>query len=87
MQEQLWNKANDELKENESKVVEAYEKILSAILGQNDSESVAPEPMGNEIEKTQLQQLIHIGLARTQEKASIQQDIDKWLQAVQGGKE
>ncbi|KAH6871193.1 hypothetical protein B0T10DRAFT_261507 [Thelonectria olida] len=44
LQERLWNQAYDELKASAPKVVGAYEAILSARLGRNDSASVAFEP-------------------------------------------
>ncbi|KAH7124913.1 hypothetical protein B0J13DRAFT_455198, partial [Dactylonectria estremocensis] len=89
LQERLWNQAYDELKVSEPKVVEAYEKILSAELCRNDSTSVASRPTENEIGRTretrcrQMQQLVQEGLDRTQKAASIKRGIDESLQAVQ----
>lgn len=89
LQERLWNHAYDELKASETKVVEAYEEILSAELRRNDSTSVADESTKNEIGETremrrrQMQQLVQAGLDRTQKDASIKGGIDKGLQAVQ----
>ncbi|KAK7426210.1 hypothetical protein QQZ08_007239 [Neonectria magnoliae] len=89
LQERLWNQAYDELKASEPKLVEAYEKILSAGLHRNDSSSVACEPTENEIGRTretrcrQMQQLVQEGLDRTQKQASIKRGIDEGLQAVQ----
>ncbi|KAH8646435.1 hypothetical protein BGZ61DRAFT_65069 [Ilyonectria robusta] len=89
LQERLWNQAYDELKASEPKVVEAYEKILSAELCRNDSTSVASRPTENEIGRIretrcrQMQQLVQEGLDRTQKAASIKRGIDEGLQAVQ----
>ncbi|KAH7113158.1 hypothetical protein B0J13DRAFT_488714, partial [Dactylonectria estremocensis] len=89
LQERLWNEAYDELKVSEPKVVEAYEKILSAELCRNDSTSVASRPTENEIGRTretrccQMQQLVQEGLDRTRKEASIKRGIDEGLQAVQ----
>ncbi|KAH7115497.1 NACHT domain-containing protein [Dactylonectria estremocensis] len=89
LQERLWNQAYDELKVSEPKVVEAYEKILSAELCRNGSTSVASRPTENEIGRTretrcrQMQQLVQGGLDRTQKAASIKRGIDEGLQAVQ----
>ncbi|KAH7113468.1 hypothetical protein B0J13DRAFT_460790, partial [Dactylonectria estremocensis] len=89
LQERLWNRAYDELKASEPKVVEVYEKILSARLRRNDSTSVAFESTGNKIGKTpetrchQMQQLVQVGLDQTQKEASIKRGIEEGLQAVQ----
>lgn len=53
---------------------------------QNGSDSVAPESMGNEIGKTQMKRLVHIGLERTQKEASTKKDINQGLDAVKAGK-
>ncbi|RBA11776.1 hypothetical protein FPRO05_14235 [Fusarium proliferatum] len=89
LQERLWNEAYDELKASEPKLVEAYEKILSAELHRNDPSSVASEPTENQIASAratrcrQMQQLVQEGLDRTQKAASIKRGIDEGLQAVQ----
>ncbi|KAL6352385.1 hypothetical protein LRP88_14152 [Fusarium phalaenopsidis] len=89
LQERLWNQAYDELKANEPKLVEAYEKILSAELHRNGPSSIASEPAKNEITSArgtrcrQMQQLVQEGLDRTQKAASIKRGIDEGLQAVQ----
>ncbi|KAH6988601.1 hypothetical protein EDB80DRAFT_172177 [Ilyonectria destructans] len=89
LQERLWNQAYDELKAGEPKLVEAYERILSAELCRNDSTSVASRPTENEIGRSrdtrrhQMQQLVQAGLDRTQKQASIKRGIDEGLQAVQ----
>jgi hypothetical protein len=87
--ERIWNQAYDELKENEPKLVEAYEKILSVKLNQNDPSSVAWESTGNKIEGTrearcrQMQKLVQDGLDCTQKEASIKGRIDEGLQIIQ----
>ncbi|KAM5342879.1 hypothetical protein ACJ41O_013845 [Fusarium nematophilum] len=89
MQERLWNQAYDELKASEPKLVEAYEKILSAELHRNDPSYVTSERTDNEIARArdtrcrQMQQLVKEGLDRTQKEASIKRGIDEGLQAVQ----
>lgn len=89
LQERLWNQAYDELKASEPKLVEAYERILSAGLRQNYSSSITSESTENEIGRTretrcrQMQQLVQEGLDRTRKEASIKQGIDEGLQAVQ----
>ncbi|PNP81052.1 hypothetical protein FNYG_05519 [Fusarium nygamai] len=89
LQEQLWNQAYDELKANQPKLVEAYEKILSVRLHRNDLSSITYVSTENEIEGAretrcrQMQQLVRDGLDRTQIAASIKRGIDEGLQAVQ----
>ncbi|KAH7124530.1 hypothetical protein EDB81DRAFT_208226 [Dactylonectria macrodidyma] len=89
LQERLWNQAYDELKASETKLVETYERILSAELDRNDSDPVASGPTENKIGRTretrwhQMQQLVKEGLDRTQKQASIKQGIEEGLQAVQ----
>ncbi|KAH7117523.1 hypothetical protein EDB81DRAFT_733765, partial [Dactylonectria macrodidyma] len=89
LQERLWNQAYDELKASVPKLVEAYERILSAGIHRNDSSPIASEPTENEIGKTQetrnrqMQLLVQEGLDRTQKVASIKGSIDEGLQAVQ----
>ncbi|KAI8648966.1 Vegetative incompatibility protein HET-E-1 [Fusarium keratoplasticum] len=89
LQERLWNQAYDELKSSEPKLVEAYERVLSAGLRRNDSSSVTSESTENEIGRTretrcrQMQQLVQEGLDRTRKEASIKRGIHEGLQAVQ----
>ncbi|KAK7219770.1 hypothetical protein V2G26_007773 [Clonostachys chloroleuca] len=88
LQERLWNQAYDELKAGGPKLVEAYERILSAELRRNDSSSVDSELTEREISSRdtrchQMQQLVHAGLDRTQKQVSIKRGIDEGLQAVQ----
>ncbi|KAI8710415.1 NACHT domain-containing protein [Fusarium sp. LHS14.1] len=89
LQERLWNQAYDELKASGPKLVEAYEKILSAGLHRNDPSNVASESTENKIGRSrgtrcgQMQQLVQSGLDRTKKQASIKRGIDEGLQAVQ----
>ncbi|KPA36057.1 nwd1 protein [Fusarium langsethiae] len=89
LQERLWNQAYDELKANEPKLVEAYEKILSVKLHGNDPSSVACESTENEIEgscetrRHQMQRLVRDGLDWTQKQASVKRGIDEVLEVVQ----
>ncbi|GKU11969.1 unnamed protein product [Fusarium langsethiae] len=88
LQERLWNQAYDELKANEPKLVEAYEKILSVKLYGNDRSSVACESTENEIKGTrgtrrcQMQELVQKGLDWTQNQESIKRGIDEVLEVV-----
>ncbi|KAI5460978.1 WD40-repeat-containing domain protein [Mariannaea sp. PMI_226] len=89
LQERLWNQAYDDLKESETKLIKAYETILSAELDRNGSNPAASESTEYEIGSTretrcrQMQQLVQGGLERTQKQASIKQSFDDGLQAIQ----
>ncbi|KAM4062955.1 hypothetical protein HRG_010481 [Hirsutella rhossiliensis] len=52
LQERLWNRAYDQVKLSDSKIVEVYEKILSNQLRQEES-APASEPTENKIGQTQ----------------------------------
>ncbi|KAH7114519.1 hypothetical protein B0J13DRAFT_613667, partial [Dactylonectria estremocensis] len=88
LQARLWNQAYDELKVNESKIVEAYEKILSAELHRGNLTSAAFESQEIEIGQTrearwgQMKQLVQAGLERTQKEAAVKGGIDDGLQAM-----
>jgi hypothetical protein len=85
LQERLWNQAYDELKAEESAIVDAYEKFLSAQL-QEDGRSRATTTE-NEIEPAerrwhQMERLIYVGLQRTEKDAAAKQGIRDVLQTV-----
>ncbi|GKU11177.1 unnamed protein product, partial [Fusarium langsethiae] len=89
LQERLWNRAYDKLKENEPELVEAYEKILSVKLHQKTPSSVDCESTENDISKVretrscQMQKLVKEGLVRTQNQESIKRGIGEVLEVVQ----
>lgn len=89
LQKRLWNEAYDQVKENEPKVVDRFEELVSAELRRNKAESSAPESTENEIKDTwetrslQMQQLVRDGLDRTRKEASIKQEVNDGLQIVQ----
>ncbi|CAG9985116.1 unnamed protein product [Clonostachys byssicola] len=89
LQERLWNEAYDGLASSEPKLVEAYEKILSAELYRNDPDPVTNQPMENIIERArearcrQMQQLVQEGLKRAEKAASLKRGIGKGTQAVE----
>jgi hypothetical protein len=85
LQERLWNQAYDELKAEESAIVDAYEKFLSVQL-QEDGRSRATTTE-NEIEPTerrwhQMERLINVGLQWTEKDAAAKQKIGDVLQTV-----
>ncbi|KAF7554441.1 hypothetical protein G7Z17_g2906 [Cylindrodendrum hubeiense] len=83
LQERLWNEAYDDLKSNESDVVETYEKILSSQLHAGDS---APASQKNEIGQTkeersnQMKELVRLGLEKNAKITSAKQGIEGVLQ-------
>ncbi|KAH7186864.1 hypothetical protein DER44DRAFT_184096 [Fusarium oxysporum] len=88
LQEQIWNQAYDELKRNEPKIVEAFEKIVFAELCGHETSPEFAERTGKEVMSDQtsrshkMRQLIQDGLGRTKKEGSIKQGIDEGLQAV-----
>ncbi|KAM9874159.1 hypothetical protein BJF96_g573 [Verticillium dahliae] len=88
LQERLWNQAYDDLKANESKTVEAYEKVLTCELKGGDPASIGFATQENEIEQTrkgrwgQMEQVVRAGLERTAKEAAIKQGIQDGMQAV-----
>ncbi|PHH88576.1 hypothetical protein CDD83_7357 [Cordyceps sp. RAO-2017] len=92
LQERLWNRAYDELKRSDPKIIESYERILSAELYRHESAS-APGPTENLIGRTQetrwdqMKHLVQAGLDRTQKEAFVKHKIEGKLQAVLSTKE
>ena len=92
--ERLWDRAYDELKANESKLVAVYEKILSHELKQDDSSSVTSELYDNAIEqkilttrRSQMSQLVQAGLKKTETEAKVKQGIGNAMQVVLSAKD
>lgn len=89
IQERLWNRAYDDLKSGEPKLVEAYEKFLSADLDPDGSASAVSGPAQNKIatvqetRSRQMQRLVQAGLDRTEKQASIKEHVDEVLKIVQ----
>jgi hypothetical protein len=88
LQERLWNQAYDELKINESDIVDAYERILSRELNGSDSSSTSLTAQKNEIAENtggrwfQMKQVVQAGLERTEKEAAVKQRIEEGMQAV-----
>ena len=92
--EQLWDRAYDELKANESKLVGVYEKILSLELKEGDSSSVTSGLYDNTIEQTkltlrrsQMRQLIQAGLKKTEKEAKVKRGIGNAMEVVNSAKD
>ena len=87
--EQLWDRAYNNLKNDEPTVVEAYEKILSRELDENASTPLALKDQRNMIEQTnqekrrsQMNKLIETGLKKTEKEAKVKQGIGNTMQVV-----
>ena len=87
--ERLWDRAYDELKAKESKLVAAYEKILSRELKEGDSSSVTSGLCENAIEQTnlttrrsQMEELVQAGLKKTEGEDKVKQVIGRAMQGV-----
>ncbi|RYP50301.1 hypothetical protein DL768_004154 [Monosporascus sp. mg162] len=85
----LWNQAYDKLKVKEPVLVDAYERILSRKLNRDEASLTALEPPRNEMEqenpekrRSQMMQLIRLGLDKTEKEAAVKQGIDDGMQAV-----
>jgi len=92
--EELWDRAYDDLKANESKLIMAYEKILSRELDVDAHGSVAFELQTNRIEQTeptirrsQMRKLAQAGLQKTDKEAKAKQKIGDAMQVVLSAKE
>jgi hypothetical protein len=86
---QLWNRAYEELKVVEDKLVDAYERVLSRELDENTSTSLASEDQRNAIEqanpetrRSQMRELIQTGLKKTEKEAKVKQGFGNAIQGV-----
>lgn len=87
--ERLWSRAYDELKDNEDKWVDTYERILSRELKGCGSSSTNLELQKNEIEqknqtkrRQQMSQLVEAGLRKTAGEDKVKQVIGEAMQGV-----
>lgn len=85
--ERLWNEAYDGLKQKESKLVDAYERILSREFGKDDSSSEGSQMDENSIEQTdkdkrwsQMERLVQAGLKKTEWESKKKQTVGAALQ-------
>lgn len=87
--ERLWNEAYDRLKQKESKLVDAYERILSRELETDDSSPEGSQLDQNSIEQTdkekrwsQMEGLVQVGLEKTERESKIKQTVGGALQGL-----
>ena len=86
--EQLWDRAYDGLKADELSLVEAYEKVLSRNLKENDSTSDGPESPNtikqadSAARREQIHQLVQAGLKKTEREARIMHGIGEAMRPV-----
>jgi hypothetical protein len=95
----LWNQAYDQAKTSDSSTVDAYEKILSAQLKEQDTDasnltlSADLASQQNEIaqdagkRRMQMQQLVQNGLRRTEKDAKVKRGMEDGIQAAMVVKE
>ena len=86
--EQLWNMACGQLKQKESKLVDAYETVFPQALGGNSSSHQLLKHQ-NSIEQTdiskrrsQMDKLIQSGLARTEKEARVEKNVGNVMQEI-----
>jgi len=92
LRERLWNRAYDQAREDDSAAVEAYEKILSIWLSEQQNGVMGSQSSAishqNEIAKdvverrSQMQILVELGLSRTEKHARDTQKVGDGMQAV-----
>lgn len=87
--EHIWNEAYHRLKQTESKLVDAYERILSRELEKDDSGPEGSQMAKNSIEQTdndkrwsQMEWLVQAGLEKTERESGIKQPVGAALQGV-----
>ncbi|KAJ4286511.1 hypothetical protein N0V90_013211 [Kalmusia sp. IMI 367209] len=97
--ERLWDRAYDQAKLNDSDVVDAYEKILSVRLSEQDAgasvtlHSEVLVSQQNEIaqdvdeRRVQMQQLVRYGLSRTEKEVRVKKGMEDGIQAAMAVKE
>ena len=92
--ERLWDLAYDSLKDDESKLVKAYERVLSHELGENTSSYAPSESQESAIEQTnpairrsQMSQLVQAGLNKTETEVKVKQGIENVMQGVLSAKD
>jgi hypothetical protein len=85
----IWNEAYHRLKQTESKLVDAYERILSRELEKDDSGPEGSQIAKNSIEQTdndkrglQMEWLVQAGLGKTERESNIKQTVGAALQGV-----
>jgi hypothetical protein len=87
--EQLWDRAYNELRAKEPKLVDTYEKILSRALKGGNSSSITSELCENTIEQTnlmtrrsQMEHLVQAGLTKTDREDKLKRGIGGAMQGV-----
>lgn len=86
LHERLWNRAYEELKESDPKVVEVYETVLRGLVNTSSGPLGSTEGHNGNASGTrcqQLQQLVRSGLDRTWREAAMKRGFENSLQVVQ----
>ncbi|KAH8819814.1 hypothetical protein F5884DRAFT_865459 [Xylogone sp. PMI_703] len=85
--ERLWNKAYDDIKQEESKLVDAYERLLSQELKTSDSDLEQLQRDENSIEQidkvkrwSQMEQLVQTSLKKTERESEMKRTAGIFLQ-------
>lgn len=90
---QIWNDAYDKVKEDEPRLVDAYEKILSVMLKAGDSPPSSDQKTANDIKQDsnarqiQMKALIEDCIERTKKQVSIKGGIDDAVRPIQNVKD
>lgn len=88
----IWNSAYDKVKEDEPRLVEAYEKILSAQLGDDNptpldgaSTNVINQDAG--ARQDQMKQLVDKGVEKTERETKVKEKIKEGMQPIKNIKD
>ena len=88
--ERLWDQAYDDLKADKCTLIMAYERILSRERNINASSSIilegAIEQTNQAMRRSQMFQLIQIGLKKTEKEAKVKLGIGKPIQVILSAK-
>ncbi|RSL57626.1 hypothetical protein CEP54_008169 [Fusarium duplospermum] len=88
----IWNSAYDKVKEDEPRLVEAYEKILSVQLNDNDHASLDGDSTNvikqdADARQGQMKQLVDKGLEKTERASNIKEKVKEGMQPIKNVKD
>lgn len=90
--QRLWDGAYAKAQKNEEKLVESYEKILAALLKEDEGQlsdlAVPEDALAQEAEKrrAQMRKLVDIGLEKTEKDAKVKERLGNSIKTVQAVK-
>ena len=92
--ERLWDRAYDDLKDEETALLQAYEKILSCNLHEDGIGSAVTKSQSNAIaqhdpdtRRRQMEQLVHTGLDKTAREAKVKEGLGPTMDIILSAKD